>query len=131
VIVVDSSAILAFLFGEPDADRIEAHLNRSAETHISAFSLFECRAAVWRRRGVAATGDLELLVAGTSLRIAPFDAQQSILAFEAYRRFGKGTGHPAQLNLGDCASYALAKSRGLPLLFKGSDFAQTDIACVM
>lgn len=128
--VVDTSAILAFLFDEPDAGRIEAQLDRSAETRVSAFSLFECRVVALRRSGTAAIGDLELLVASVPMLIDPFDAQQSLLAFDAYRRFGKGSGHPAQLNLGDCAAYALAKSRGLPLLFKGSDFARTDIVCV-
>jgi ribonuclease VapC len=61
------------------------------------------------------------------MRVLAFDANQATMAFDAYLRFGRGSGHPAQLNLGDCAAYALAQSLNLPLLFKGNDFIHTDV----
>jgi ribonuclease VapC len=127
MIVIDTSAILAFLFDEPDAEAMEAALAAADGCVMSSFTLFECRTVLWRRLGPAALSELELLLQAAHVLIAPFDAEQSALAFEAYRRFGKGTGHPAQLNLGDCAAYALAISRGAPLLFKGEDFVHTDV----
>ena len=71
--------------------------------------------------------DLDLLIGSTRVVVHPFDAPQAQLAFAAYRRYGKGTGHPARLNLVDCAGYALAMSLDMPLLFKGQDFPLTDV----
>jgi len=125
--VIDSSAIIAFLRSEPEADAIEASLAAAPELWISAFTSLECRIVLFVRFGPWAAADFELLLAKLGVHVEPFDKEQAELAFDAYRRFGKGTGHPARLNIGDCASYALARSKGLPLLFKGGDFALTDI----
>lgn len=125
--ILDSSAIIAFLRREPEADRIETLLNGADDLRISAFTLLECRTVLWRRFGDGAMAQLELLIQTLGVAVEPFDSQQSALAFEAYRRYGKGTGHPAQLNLGDCAAYALAKLRDQPLLYKGDDFTHTDV----
>ena len=125
--VVDTSAVIAFLRGEAGADRIEILLDETSELRMSAFNAFECRVVLLRRFGESAVGDFDLLVVRAGVILDPFDADQAELALEGYRRFGKGSGHPAQLNLGDCAAYALARSRGLPLLFVGDDFSRTDI----
>ena len=71
--------------------------------------------------------EFEVFLENLDVRILAFDTNQATIAFDAYRRFGKGSGHPAQLNLGDCAAYALARSLNLPLLFKGNDFIHTDV----
>ena len=125
--VVDTSAVIAFLRGEAGADRIEILLDETSELRMSAFNAFECRVVLLRRFGESAVGDFDLLVVRAGVILNPFDADQAELALEGYRRFGKDSGHPAQLNLGDCAAYALARSRGLPLLFVGDDFSHTDI----
>ena len=125
--VIDTSAIIAFLRAEPEADDIEALLDRTAGLLMSAFTAFECRVVLHTRFGPQASTGFDLLLVRAGIVLQPFDAEQAEQAFAAYRRFGRGSGHPAQLNLGDCASYALAKSRGLPLLYKGKDFGHTDI----
>ena len=130
-LVIDTSAIVAFLRSEPEADAIETVLAEADEIHVSAFTVFEARVVLARRFGPHASADFELLLAKLQAEIAPFDAEHAELAADAYRRFGKGTGHPAQLNLGDCASYALARHLELPLLFKGDGFERTDLRAVL
>jgi ribonuclease VapC len=129
--VVDTSAVVAFLQDEPEAGRIEEILDRAPDLHMSAFNAFECRTVLHVRYGARGAADFELFLARAGIVVEPFDDEQVEYAFAAYRRFGKGTGHPARLNLGDCAAYALAHSLGLPLLYKGDDFARTDIARVL
>jgi len=126
-VVLDTSAIVAFLRGEPEADAIEAVLHQAEELTMSAFTLFETRTVLLLRFGSQAASDFELLALKLGVRVVPFDSEQCDLASAAYRRFGEGTGHPAQLNLGDCAAYALALQLGEPLLYKGGDFVHTDI----
>ena len=125
--IIDSSAVLALLRREAEADRFEEVLFAAAERRMSAVNAMECRVVLFHRFGAEALGDFERLVDLAGVVIEPFDADQAIVAFEGYRRFGKGTQHAAQLNLGDCAAYALAVSRGEPLLFKGNDFPHTDV----
>jgi ribonuclease VapC len=125
VIVVDSSALVAVLLEEDDAPRF-ASLLLVAPLAMSAFTLFETRTVLWRSRDPTLVEELEDFVGDLTIALYPFDDRASELAFAAYRTFGKGT-HPAKLNLGDCASYALAKSLDAPLLYKGGDFAQTDV----
>jgi ribonuclease VapC len=125
VIVVDSSALVAVLLEEDDAPRF-ASLLLTSPLAMSAFTLFETRTVLWRSRDPTLVEDLGDLVGDMTIALYPFDDRASDLAFAAYRTFGKGT-HPAKLNLGDCASYALAKSLDAPLLYKGSDFARTDV----
>jgi ribonuclease VapC len=92
---------------------------------ISTVNLLEARLVIAFGKGLPASL-VDDFIADYDVEIIPFDKTLSDLAFEAYRRFGKGR-HPAKLNMGDCAAYALAKSRGWPLLYKGDDFSQTDI----
>ena len=129
--VVDTSAIVASLANEPDADRYRATLNTATQLSMSAFNIFECRVVLGRRYGDEMLRELELLLVKLPVEMVPFDGEQAILAFAAYQRYGKGTGHPAQLNLGDCCAYALAASLDLPLLYKGDDFGQTDIVAAL
>ncbi|MBN9087284.1 MAG: type II toxin-antitoxin system VapC family toxin [Reyranella sp.] len=126
MIVVDSSAIIAILLDEPDAAAFRGVLASASDAHISAVTSYEIRTVAFSRGRERLLEEYELLFAAASLTIAAFDAQQSLLAFEGFRRWGKGI-HPAGLNFGDCAAYALAKSLDAPLLFKGEDFARTDV----
>lgn len=129
--VIDTSAVVAYLSGEPLAARIEREIAESAECRMSAFNVFECRVVLNRQFGDGMLREFELLLVTADIAIDPFDADQAVLAHRAYGRFGKGTKHPAQLNLGDCAAYALANAKTLPLLFTGNDFARTDIARIL
>ena len=130
MIVVDSSALLAILLDEPDARSIADLINDAEGRRISAFNLFAPHVVIHRQGRDEGVRDLRSLLAWTRLTTVPFDDAQAALAFAAYRRYGKGN-HPAALNLGDCAAYALAKSLDVPLLFKGNDFARTDIRRVL
>ena len=118
--IVDSSALLAILKGEPDRDRISEAILLSSSVAVSAPTLLETAIVIEGR------SDLDALLAEIEPQIVAFTAEQASLAREAFRRFGKGK-HPARLNFGDCISYALAKESGEPLLFKGDDFSKTDI----
>jgi ribonuclease VapC len=129
--VIDTSAVIAFLRDEPEAAAIERAIAAAHTVRMSAITAFECRIVALRQFGQAMLDGFEVLLAKAGARIDPFDSDQAALAFEAYRRFGKGSGHPAQLNIGDCAAYALAQSSGLPLLFVGGDFSQTDVASAL
>lgn len=93
---------------------------------VSALSVFEAETVVRGRRGQEAVAEVRALLSHHGAQIVPFDDEQAQLASLAYDRFGKGN-HRARLNICDCAAYALAKSTNVPLLYKGNDFAQTDI----
>ncbi|GAB3170390.1 type II toxin-antitoxin system VapC family toxin [Myceligenerans halotolerans] len=129
MIVTDTSPLVAVVLGEPDA---ESHLSRleAERVLVSAVSVLEAGIVVETRQGPDAARDLELLIDGTVERVVEFDAAHGRAAVSAWRRFGKGR-HPAGLNFGDCATYATAKLAGAPLLFKGNDFTQTDLASVL
>ena len=125
MIVVDSSALVAVVLGEEDAERYLGILTRS-EVLVSAASRVEAAIVVEARQGPDAGRDLDLLIASTVSRIVPVDEAHARAALSAWRRYGKGR-HPAGLNFGDCFSYATAKLVPAPLLFKGDDFSQTDL----
>jgi ribonuclease VapC len=125
VIAADTSALIVVVFGEPEAEQFLSAM-RSDSVVISAFSLVEALVVAEARQGPDAARDLELLVAGVVDRLISVDETQARVAAGAWRRFGKGR-HPAALNFGDCFAYATASLANLPLLFKGDDFAQTDI----
>ncbi|WP_083673578.1 MULTISPECIES: type II toxin-antitoxin system VapC family toxin [Serinicoccus] len=126
-IVLDTSAVAAVIFGEPDAETLLRVMQRAAgDLLMSAATSVEVGIVVETRQGREATQDLRLLLDRLGVDIAPLDAAQASIAVDAWRRFGKGR-HPASLNLGDCFAYAAAQSRDAPLLFKGGDFAQTDV----
>jgi ribonuclease VapC len=124
-IVVDSSVVIAILTRESDAEAWLGQLASASGLCISAVNAFETRIVLemGKRLDPARFDDL---LSRWKIDIVPFDEPLSDLAFEAYRRFGKGR-HPARLNMGDCAAYALARARGWPLLYKGEDFTHTDV----
>jgi ribonuclease VapC len=126
LIVVDSSAVLALILDEEDADWFADILVGSAETVMSVANLVEA-SIVLARRGEPADDLLDGTLSGLGIRAVDVTVEQGQLAREAYRRFGRGSGHLAKLNFGDCFAYALAKTLDAPLLFKGEDFAQTDV----
>ena len=123
--ILDTSAVIAVLADEADGPRL-GDLMASAPTSMSAATLVEC-GIVWDRRNPSAPQALRTLLALTRTAIRPLTEEHADLAREAYRSYGKGSGHPAQLNFGDCLSYALAKESGEPLLFTGEDFNHTDV----
>lgn len=126
VIVVDSSAIIAILLGEAEATAFVSVLLSAIDARMSAVTNYEIRTVAFSRGRKQLLDEYEALFAMVGLSIVAFDEQQSLLAFEGFRRWGKGI-HSARLNFGDCAAYALAKSLDAPLLFKGDDFSKTDI----
>ena len=120
--VLDTSAIVAAIAMEPDAVRFRAAMLGATSLAMSAAAVLESRIVLQSRHGDAAVDAFDQMLDGAGIAIVPFDAPMAQLAFNAFRRYGKGQGHPAQLNIIDCAVYALAKMRGESLLFKGSDF---------
>jgi ribonuclease VapC len=127
MIVVDSSAVVAVMRREPEADIFAGILNDAAGTIMSAVSFVETNMVVVGRRISAEPGQITSFLRSLGIEIADVTSEQADQAVVAFLRFGKGR-HRASLNLADCFSYALAKSRNAPLLFKGGDFSQTDIA---
>ncbi len=127
--VLDTSALIAVLFGESDADRYKEAINADPVRLISAATLFETSVVQEGRYGDAGGRELDLLVYRIALQVVALTYDHVELAREGFRRFGKGK-HPARLNFGDCFAYALSKATGEPLLAKGSDFRQTDLLLV-
>jgi len=125
--VIDTSAILAWLKEEPQRSRILAALEVHSARRVSTVSLLEAQIVVRAREHPVLLEKLERFLDEIEVQVVPFDETQARLAADAFQRYGKGQGHPAQLNMGDCAVYALAKSVNEPLLFVGNDFAQTDV----
>ena len=126
MIVVDSSALLAVLLNEPEKEAFTEAILAAAGAQIGAPNYFEVSMVAEARQGSAGCRDLDRLSTALSLGIATFEAAHIEGARDAYRRFGKGR-HRARLNFGDCCAYAMAKTLDWPLLFKGNDFALTDI----
>jgi len=125
--VLDTSAIFAAIAGEVDSTDYRLAIKNASLRLISAITLLETRIVLFSRIGGGAIDTLDQLIERAQIGVTPFDDEQIAIAFDACKRYGKGQGHPAQLNIVDCAAYALARSRDLPLLFKGSDFAHTDV----
>jgi len=124
--VIDSSALGAIILEEPDASMYASAILNDAVRLISSATLVEISLVLIRRREPNATAALDALISRLRVVVVAVDRDQAMLAREAFRRYGKGI-HPAGLNFGDCFSYALAKQTRETLLFKGNDFAQTDI----
>ena len=124
--IVDTSALLAVLFREDEAQRFEA-LIAASFCRMSVANVLEAALVVEGRGGWQAGDALDEFLAVAGIAAAPISTDQLEVAREAWRRYGKGN-HPATLNFGDCFAYALARAENEPLLFKGNDFAQTDIA---
>jgi ribonuclease VapC len=125
-VILDTSAIAAVLFAEADEDRFLDAMVGAPRLRISAATLVETTMVIEGRGGAEMADVLDTLLLRVNAEICPITAETARLAREGWRRFGKGR-HRARLNLGDCFAYALAQERGEPLLFKGDDFAQTDV----
>ena len=125
--VIDSSALLAVLFGEPESERIARSIGSDPRRLASAFTVLETAIVVEARKGEPGGRELDLLIHRIDLESVPLTASHVEVARDAWRNFGRGR-HPASLNIGDCCAYALARVSGEPLLCKGDDFAKTDVA---
>ena len=124
--VIDTSALAAIFFREPERERFRDAITVAHRRLISAATLLEAGMVIEGRRGSGAGREFDLFVLRSNFQIVSVDAEQAELARSAWRKYGKAR-HPAGLNFGDCFAYALAKTTGEPLLAKGDDFAQTDI----
>ena len=125
--IIDTSALIAILRDEPDAMDCALAIERSTKRRLSAANFVEAALVIDGSRDPVASRRFDELVKEAQIIIEPVTEAQAQIAREAYRDFGKGSGHPAKLNFGDCFAYALAKATSEPLLFKGDDFAHTDI----
>jgi ribonuclease VapC len=125
--ILDTSALIAILRFEAEAPEFARIIERAAEPRISAVSYVEAGAVIDGSKDPIASRRFDELIEAAQITIEPVTEAQARVARQAYRDFGKTSGHPAKLNFGDCFSYALAKSKGEPLLFKGQDFSRTDV----
>lgn len=128
--VIDTSALIAILLGEPETEFFVRVLADDPKKMISAFNALESAIVIEAKKGEAGGRELDLLIHRARIEIIPLNGDQVELALTAWRKYGKGN-HPAGLNIGDCCAYALAKYSGEPLLFKGKDFSRTDIRPVI
>ena len=124
--ILDTSAVMAILFDEPDAHWYERAIEADPVRLMSAGSVLEAAIVVEARYGPAGGRELDLLLHTAAIDVVPVDREQAEIGRQAWRRFGKGN-HRAALNYGDCFAYALAKHSGEPLLAKGNDFPHTDV----
>ncbi|WP_454299339.1 type II toxin-antitoxin system VapC family toxin [Salana multivorans] len=123
MVVIDSSAIVAALREEPDGEQLTRAAAAADDVLIGAPTLLECSIVL----GPSRRGDLEEWLAALGAQVVPFTAEHARIARDAYGRYGRGSGHPARLNLGDVMTYAVAAVAGAPLLYKGNDFGHTDL----
>jgi ribonuclease VapC len=130
-VIVDTSAVLAILRNEPEAEAFARAIEAAQQRRMSAANFLEAAIVVDGSRDPIASRRFDDFVREAQLGIEPVTEAQARIARDAYRDFGRGSGHPARLNFGDCFAYALARAAGEPLLFKGADFAHTDIARVL
>ena len=127
--VIDTSALMAILLGEAEAERFAQSIAADPRRLVSTFTALEAGVVVLARKGAQGVQELDLLLESTAVSLVDLNARQMEIARSAYDRYGKGR-HPAALNLGDCCSYALSQATGEPLLFKGNDFSRTDVEIV-
>lgn len=125
--VVDTSALIAIMGDEPERRRFNQLIEAAPATYVSAASLLETRIVLFARSGDSAVLALDAFLLKSGMIVTEVSPRIAEVAFDAYRRYGKGSGHRAGLNFGDCFAYALARHLDLPLLFKGDDFPHTDI----
>ena len=126
--VIDTSAVVAILRQESGAEDLLRRLTGAGSRRISTASLLEAAIVLEAKSGERGGEQLDLFLARAQIEVEPVTAEQVRIARKAWRRYGKGSGHAAGLNFGDCFSYALAQSLGEELLYKGADFAETDLA---
>jgi len=129
-VIIDTSALLAILLDEPESIALFTAISAAPERLIVAPTLVEAGAVLYARKGPGGEVALDALLQRLSIHVIDMNATAAACARAAFRRFGKGVGDPAVLNFGDCLVYGAAMATGQPLLFKGADFAQTDIAAV-
>jgi ribonuclease VapC len=127
LIVLDTSALIAIVFGEPERDDFIRVIQQADKALISAVTVVEARMVVHGRRGQRGVILLDDMLRLPMLEVVAPGTAETDAAYAAFVTYGKGSGHGAGLNFGDLFSYALAKVRGLPLLYKGDDFAKTDV----
>ncbi|MFZ3341149.1 MAG: type II toxin-antitoxin system VapC family toxin [Terriglobales bacterium] len=125
--IIDTSAVIAILNNEPEAADFAEAIEQALDRRISAVNYVEAAAVIDKDRDPVASRRFDELLREANVVIEPVSENQARIARAAYRDFGKGSGHPARLNFGDCFAYALAKAKGEPLLFKGNDFGRTDV----
>ena len=125
--IVDSSAIVAILRAEPEQARFTKIIATAGRARLSAASYLETAIVIDHARDPVISRAFDSFLAASAIDIEAVTPEQARIARDAYRDFGKGSGHAAQLNFGDCLTYAQAKARGEPLLFKGEDFVHTDL----
>ena len=124
--IVDTSALIAVLLGEPEADEFGRTL-MGGGARLSSATLVEARIVAHSRLEATGARKLASILEAARAEVVPVDERQADAASEAYRRYGRGSGHPARLNFGDCFAYALATIADEPLLYKGDDFVHTDV----
>jgi ribonuclease VapC len=127
-VIIDTSALIAILRDEPEALAYAEAIAGASNRRMSAVTYVEAAAVIDGSRDPVASRRFDDLLGTAQVIVEPVTQDQARLAREAYRDFGKGSGHPARLDLGDCFAYALAKATGEPILFKGDDFKHTDLA---
>jgi ribonuclease VapC len=127
--VIDTSALIAILLGEPDSETLAGAIAADPKRLVSTFTALEASIVIEAKKGEPGGRELDLLIHRAQIEIIALNPEQLELARSAWREYGKGR-HPAGLNIGDCCSYALAKYAQEPLLFKGDDFSRTDIPAV-
>jgi ribonuclease VapC len=127
-VIIDTSALLAILRSEPEARACATAVETALVRRMSAANFLEAAIVVDLSRDPVASRRFDDLIREAAIVVEPVTEEQARLGRAAYRDFGKGSGHPAQLNFGDCFAYALARASGEPLLFKGADFTHTDIS---
>jgi ribonuclease VapC len=125
--IVDSSALIAILKREPEGSVFSATLEAAPDAKMSAATYLEAAIVIDRLRNPMLSLLLDDVIERARISIEPLTAAQAKIARQAYRDYGKGSGHPAKLNFGDCFSYALARDKREPLLYKGDDFVHTDL----
>ena len=126
--ILDTSAVVAILRSEPDAPRYAAAIEAAKNRRISVVNYVEAAVVIDCGKSPITSRRFDEFMREAEVTIEPATEAQARIAREAYRDFGRGSGHPAKLNFGDCFAYALAKTSGEPLLFKGSDFLETDLS---
>jgi ribonuclease VapC len=130
-VIIDSSAIVAMLRGEAEADALSAALVDADRAIVSAANYLEAAIVIDGERNPRVSANFDALFTQFAVEIAPVTPSQARIARQAYRDFGRGSGHPAKLNFGDCFAYALAMETGEPLLYKGDDFSHAGLARVV
>lgn len=131
MIAIDTSALVAIAFDEPECEAFERAIVEAEQVLVSAMTVVEARMVIHGRKGPTGLATLDAILGSPKFEMVSPGAEEIAFAHAAFVQYGKGSGHPAGLNFGDLFSYALAKARGVPLLYKGDDFIHTDIAAAV